>query len=383
MAQTKVSCLWNAPGIVENYQAAVSLHSHTNHSRESLAFISEFAQRWPVLHWALEHQCKRSRVPVDLTTAHWTPPLSPQLAFETESNQIESVLGLKALVALTDHDNIEARLLLMAEETREIPFSLEWTVPCGDAIFHLGIHNLPGDRAPEIVADLVAYSQDPSSGNLGDLIAMLDQHPEVLVIFNHPLWDLCSLGRKRYPQVLNQFLQENVRFLHAFEVNGMRTWNENDAVIKLAERWQRLIVSGGDRHGCEPSGALNLTRAHSFSEFVQEIRKEERSHVLFMPQYAESKCMRTIQTLLDVVREYPEYPLGSQRWDGRVFHPDHITNIDRPVSAYWDTPPAFLERIFSAIRLLENTAVRHVLTGVLRDEPGSQRSSDIAYETTL
>jgi hypothetical protein len=383
LAQTKVSCLWNALGVVENYQAAVSLHSHTNHSRESLAFISEFAQRWPVLHWALEHQCKRSRVPVDLTTAHWTPPLSPQLAFETESNQIESVLGLKALVALTDHDNIEARLLLMAEETREIPFSLEWTVPCGDAIFHLGIHNLPGDRAPEIVADLVAYSQDPSSGNLGDLIAMLDQHPEVLVIFNHPLWDLCSLGRKRYPQVLNQFLQENVRFLHAFEVNGMRTWNENDAVIKLAERWQRLIVSGGDRHGCEPSGALNLTRAHSFSEFVQEIRKEERSHVLFMPQYAESKCMRTIQTLLDVVREYPEYPLGSQRWDGRVFHPDHITNIDRPVSAYWDTPPAFLERIFSAIRLLENTAVRHVLTGVLRDEPGSQRSSDIAYETTL
>jgi hypothetical protein len=383
LAQTKLSCLWNAPGVVENYQAAVSLHSHTNHSKESLAFIPEFAQRWPVLRWALEHQYRRSRVPVDLTTAHWTPPLTPKLAFETESDQIENVLGLKGLVALTDHDNIEAHLLLVAEETREIPFSLEWTVPFDDAIFHLGIHNLPGDRAQEIVADLITYSQNPSSGNLEDLIAMLDQLPEVLVIFNHPLWDLCSLGRKRYPQVLNRFLQENVRFLHAFEVNGMRSWKENDAVIKLADRWHRLIISGGDRHGCEPSGALNLTRAHSFSEFVQEIRKEERSHVLFMPQYAQSKCMRTLQTLLDVVREYPEYPEGSQRWDGRVFHPDHITNIDRPVSAYWDTPPAFLERIFSAIRLLENTAVRQVLTGVLRDEPGSRRSSDIAYETTL
>ena len=56
---------------------------------------------------------------------------------------------------------------------------------------------------------------------------------------------------------------------------------------------------------------------------------------------------------------------------------------DRPVSAFWDTPPAFLERIFSAIRLLENTAVRQVLTGVLRDEASSWRSSDIAYETTL
>jgi hypothetical protein len=174
-----------------------------------------------------------------------------------------------------------------------------------------------------------------------------------------------------------------VRFLHAFERNAMRSWKENEAVIQLADRWQRLIVSGGDRHGCEPSGVLNLTRAQSFSEFVDEVRKKQRSHVLFMPQYSESMCMRTIQTLLDVIREYPEYPVGSQRWDGRVFHPDHITNIDRPVSAFWDTPPAFLERMFSAMRLLENTAVRQVLTGVLRDEASSWRSSDIAYETTL
>jgi hypothetical protein len=212
---------------------------------------------------------------------------------------------------------------------------------------------------------------------------MLDRYPEVLVIFNHPLWDLRGLGRKRYPQVLDRFLQENVHCLHAFEVNAMRSWKENDAVIQLADRWQRLIVSGGDRHGCEPSGALNLTGAQSFSEFVDEVRKKQRSHVLFMPQYAESKCVRTIQTLLDVVREYPEYPPASRRWDGRVFHPDHITNIDRPVSAFWDTPPVFLERMFSAIRLLENTAVRQVLTGVLRDGAASWPSSDIAYETTL
>jgi hypothetical protein len=128
---------------------------------------------------------------------------------------------------------------------------------------------------------------------------------------------------------------------------------------------------------------VNLTRAQSFSEFVAELRKQQRSHVLFMPQYSESMCMRTIQTPLDVIREYPEYPVGSQRWDGRVFHPDHITNIDWPVSAFWDTPPAFLERIFSAIWLLENTAVRQVLTDVLRDEASSWRSPDIAYETTL
>jgi hypothetical protein len=361
----------------------VSLHSHTNHSKESLSFIPEFAQRWSLLLWALEQQYKRSRVPVDLTKAHWTPPLTPKLAFEAERNQIETVLRLKSLVALTDHDNIEAHLLPIVEGTSEIPFGLEWTVPFGEAIFHLGIHNLPSQRAQGIVAELVAYTENPSRTGLSELIAMLDRFPEVLVIFNHPLWDLRSLGRQRYLRVLNQFLQRNVRFLHAFEVNATRGWKENNTVIRLGDRWGRLIVSGGDRHGCEPSGALNLTCAQSFSEFVHEIRQEQRSHVLFMPQYAESRCMRTIQTLLDVIHEYPEYPVGSRRWDGRVFHPDHITNIDRPVSAFWDTPPAFLERIFSAIRLLENTAVRQVLTNVLRDESGSQRSSDIAYEATF
>jgi hypothetical protein len=382
LAQAKLSYHWNAPGVATNYQSAVSLHSHTNHSKESLGFIPEFAQRWPLLQRALRHQYKRSRVPVDLTKAYWTPPLTPKLAFEAERNQVENVLGLKGLVALTDHDNIEARVLLMVEETKEIPFALEWTVPFGEAIFHLGIHNLPGHRAHEIVADLAAYTQNPGSRDLKDLIAMLDELPEVLVVFNHPLWDLCGLGRQRYPQVLDQFLQGNVRFLHAFEVNAMRSWKENEAVILLADRWRRLIVSGGDRHGCEPSGALNLTRAQSFSEFVNEVRKKQCSHVLFMPQYAESMCMRTIQTLLDVIREYPEYPVGSQRWDGRVFHPDHITNIDRPVAAFWDTPPAFLERMFSTIRLLENTAVRQLVAGVLRGK-GSWGSSDVAYETTL
>ena len=383
MPETKLSCLWKTPGIVAKYEAAVSLHGHTSHSKESLAFIAEFAQRWPLLRWALEHQIGRSRVPVDLTRAHWTPPLTPKLAVEVERGQIEDLLGLTSLIALTDHDDIEAHLLRTEEQTREYPVALEWTVPFGEAIFHLGIHNLPRGRAREIVVDLVGYTQNPSNKDLMDLLAMLGQFPEVLVIFNHPLWDLNRLGRPRYAKLLNEFLQGNVRFLHAFEVNAMRSWKENSAVMQLADEWQRLFVSGGDRHGCEPSGALNLTRAQTFSEFVDEIRRQQRSHVLLMPQYAESMCMRTIQTLIDVIREYPEYPVGLRRWDGRVFHPDHITNIDRPVSAFWDTPPAFLERIFSAIRLLEQAAVSEALTGIIGDEADSRRRSAIAYEANV
>jgi hypothetical protein len=230
------------------------------------------------------------------------------------------------------------------------------------------------------VQELVAWTCNSTRKDLGQLLATLNELPGVLVIFNHPLWDLCSLGRQCYWEVLNQFLHENVRFLHAFELNATRGSKENSAVMQLAERWQRVVVSGGDRHGCEPSGAVNLTHAQSFPEFVQEIRQEQRSHILLMPQYAESRCLRTLQTLLDVIRVYPDYPAGSQLWDGRVFHPDH-TNIDRPVSAYWNTPPAFLERIFSTIRLLENTAVRQAVKSILREDVLS-RSSEIAYETT-
>jgi hypothetical protein len=380
LAYTKLSCFWKTPTVAVEYRAAVSLHSHTNHSKESLAFIPEFLEEWPVLHWALERQYKRSDVPVDLAKAYWMPPLTPKAAFEVERNQIQNRVGVAALVSLTDHDNIEApKLLQTVQETRAIPLALEWTLPFRKGIFHLGIHNLPNGTAPATVQELVACAHTNSGKNLGQLLATLNELPGVLVIFNHPLWDLCGLGGPCYQDVLNQFLQENVRFLHAFELNATRGWKENGAVMQLAERWQRVVVSGGDRHGCEPSGAVNLTRAQSFPEFVHEIRQEQRSHILLMPQYAESRCLRNLQTLLDVIREYPDYPAGLQLWDDRVFYPDH-TNIDKPVSSYWNSPPAFLELIFSIIRLSENTVVRQALKSILRD--AFSPSSEIAYEIT-
>jgi hypothetical protein len=57
-----------------------------------------------------------------------------------------------------------------SQETREIPFSLESSVPYEDAIFHLGVHNLPASQAHTIVADLAAYTQHPSSPRLTELL---------------------------------------------------------------------------------------------------------------------------------------------------------------------------------------------------------------------
>ncbi len=130
MAETKLSCFWHGPDLGRDTQAAVSLHGHTNRSKESLQLIPELARKGPMLHEALEKQCRRSRIPVDFARAYWTPPLTPKLAYETEKNQIENTLGLKSLVSLTDHDNIEAPLLLRTErETAQTPISLEWSVP--------------------------------------------------------------------------------------------------------------------------------------------------------------------------------------------------------------------------------------------------------------
>jgi hypothetical protein len=382
MIQTSLSCFRNRPDQTAKYLTAVSLHSHTNYSKESLQFIPKFAEKYPILRWALERQCKKSMLPVDFDRAYWTPPLTAKLSHEVESGQIENVLGLASLVSLTDHDNIEAPTLLRAlPETGDVPFALEWSVPHGGAVFHLGVHNLPDRRAVEMTSELAAYTRFPCDHRLNELLAMLDQCPEILIVFNHPLWDLGEVG-PCYGQLVDQFLERHAGFVHALEINATRSWKENIRVIELAERLHLPIVSGGDRHGCEPSGALNLTRAESFPEFVAEVRLKQRSHVLLMPQYAEPRCIHIARELLDTIRDYPEYPIGSRRWDNRVFHPGRTANEHCALSTLWKAPPAFIEVVFSALSLLENAMVRRALTHVMADEAHARVLSEVGYEAT-
>ena len=381
MAETKLSCFWHGPDLGRETRAAVSLHGHTNRSKESLQLIPQLARKGPMLHEALEKQCRKSRIPVDFSRAYWTPPLSPKLAYETEKDQIENTLGLKALISLTDHDNIEAPVWLRTvPETAHTPVSLEWSVPFAGTIFHLGVHNLPSTRAQSIMDDLAAYTRNPSDRRLYELLAMLDGFPYVLVVFNHPLWTQSCVGVKRGSDDLDRFLACAVPFLHALEINATRSAKENNLVRELADQWQRPLVSGGDRHGCAASGALNLTGAETFCEFVSEIRREQRSHVLLMPQYTEPVSIRTTRTLLDVIRNYPDYPMGSRRWDDRIFHPDENGGADRPISTLWKAPPAFVERILACIRLLEGALVQRAAERVFRTTVVSEVSAEVLTE---
>jgi hypothetical protein len=381
LPQSQISCIWKQPSLASKYRTAVSLHSHTNHSKESLLFIPAFAEKWPVLRWALKEQCKKSVRPVDFSQAYWTPPLPPKLAFELESNQIEIDLELMSLVSLTDHDSIGApSALRQLPAPVQIPFAVEWSVPFEGAVFHLGIHNLPESQAHLIMDDLASYTRDPSAPRLMELLAALHEFPEVLIVFNHPLWDQYCLGKPTFLRILDQFLQRCVEFFHAFELNAMRAWSENNSVIKLAAVWQRPLISGGDRHGCEPSAALNLTQATSFPEFIDEIRREHLSHIVFMPQYAEPLGIRFMQTVIDTIRDYPEHPAGSRRWDERVFHMDFQTGYHRPLSALWKAPPPYLGRIFSVFRMVENASVRHALNFTFGEKSDLQQGSEAPRE---
>ncbi len=357
-----ISYLWREPNAAKGFTTGVSLHSHTNQSKETLDFIAELSTDWgvlqPVMRWAERRSHRLSGIPPDYARSYWTPPLTPRLAFDLERNQIENKLQIPALVSLTDHDDINAPLLLRSvSSARHIPVSVEWTVPFYETAFHIGVHNFPSasavawmDRLKQFTA-ATGVARTPEV--LRAVLAELDEIPGVLIVFNHPLWDLYRVGKHRHEVLVNEFMAVYGQYVHALELNGLRDWKENRETATLAGKWNQLVISGGDRHGIEPNANINMTNATSFTEFVQEVRRERQSHVLFMPQYAEPWKHRILQSTLDAIRDYPHFPEGSRRWDQRVYHPDAQGAI-RPLSELWTTgrAPIYVHTILSGVRMM-------------------------------
>ena len=338
MAHSTISYLWRDKDAPKGFRTGVSLHSHTNQSRETLDFLANFGNQYPVMRPLLSRLERRSEsmhgLRVNYSASYWTPPMTPKLAFDLESQQIEK-LDVASMVSITDHDSIKAPMLLRTvPSARQIPVSVEWSAPYGVQSFHLGVHNLPSAKATEWMATLTEYTANPSDARLTEILIALNQEPNVLVVFNHPLWDLYLVGSEKHEFLVNEFLQKNGAYMHALELNGLRHWDENRAVRRLAEKWNMLLISGGDRHGVEPNANINLSNATSFTEFVHEVRREKKSNVLFMPQYAEPWKHRILQSAIDAIRHYPEFPQGSRTWDERVYHPDG-DGVVRPLSELW------------------------------------------------
>ena len=350
--------------VIRKFDFGVSLHGHTNHSRENLGFIERFVEGTPILVALTRDALRRYREmhgkKLDFSRAYWTAPIYPLQAFDIEKGQIEDALDLASMVSLTDHDDIEAGMCLHSNDPRHIPVSLEWTIPFPPAYLHVGVHNLPPAQAREIMSELVSYTATPEESRLASLFEHLDHFPGTLVVLNHPLWEMEPIGERAVRDMVRTFLARYGRWIHALEVNGMRPWPENRLVLEMAQNLNYPVVSGGDRHGCEPSAMLNLTNASTFAEFVSEVRKGAASEIVTMPQYREPYNLRVMQVVWDVLRNDRDLAGEERRWTERVFF-ELVDGAPKPLSQCWKGEPTELKLMTGFTMALEARPLRAAL----------------------
>ena len=103
MAHSTISYLWRDQKAAKGFRTGVSLHSHTNQSKETLDFLANLGNQYPVMRPLLSRLERRSEsmhgVRVNYAASYWTPPMTPKLAFDLESRQIEK-LDLAPMVSI-------------------------------------------------------------------------------------------------------------------------------------------------------------------------------------------------------------------------------------------------------------------------------------------
>lgn len=304
------------------FASGVSLHGHTWNSHEGLLFLPMAARKTRVFLRSLrkmeEGYAKKWGEKFDYRKGYWTTPVSPDAAYALESKQIAG-LGLAPIVSITDHDEI------VACEGRGV-ISLEWTAPYHRAVFHIGIHNLPGPHARRIWEKLREATHHPDdAGMLRACLEEIVSFPDTLVVLNHPLIDQGRIGHAMHISAVDDFLSNHGGLVHALEINAMQSWRVNKKVVAIADRYDLPLISGGDRHSFEPNAVINLTAAKDFAGFAREIREEKKSDIMIMSHFRQSLTLRYLRNAQVIMADYPE--LGARRhWYDRVFYqcPDGV-----------------------------------------------------------
>ena len=297
-------------------------------------YLARIPMLAPLVRREVRRYERRHGRAVDFAKGWWHPPVDPVGVLASEAAQIRETLHLNPIVSITDHDNIDAGIALGRTQPPEcVPLSFEWTVPFGQAFFHLGVHNLPQASAGDLFAALVGLTSTSDGTVLRALLEALHHHPDTLIVFNHPLWDLAGLGHCAHLRLVQQFLVEHGARIHAVELNGYRSWEENMGAVRLAAAFSLPVISGGDRHGRAPNSLLNLTTVRSFGDFASEVREDHRSVILVMPEYRRPLVGRKLTTAGEAMREYPSYPSGQRRWTDRVSY--EWNGVVRPLSDHW------------------------------------------------
>ncbi|MGC9971549.1 MAG: hypothetical protein ABSE56_13275 [Bryobacteraceae bacterium] len=366
---------WKDRRACRSLRAGVSLHSHTLHSREYLTFIPRYLKAVPLLAWLVRREARwhgMNEIPHSaFARAWWTPPLSPHAAWRLEKSAVENRLERGALVSITDHDNIEAaNALHTLEESRHTPVSIEWTVPFCGASFHIGVHNLPPHSARSLVRSMNAYTAGGPEALLRDLLEDVSGYPETLVVVNHPFWDEEGVSGDLHRIALGKLLGRYGRSVHALELNADRPWYENSATIELARANNLPVVSGGDRHGCDPSPVVNLTNAADFAEFVQEVRSG-RSVIALLPRFRESRKVRLFETAFDILRDHPGHSLGWVRWSDRVFYQRKDGTVTSLSELWGCRQPGAVSSLVGLMGLLGGQTMRPALRWALAEKEAS------------
>jgi hypothetical protein len=359
---------WDPANTRSRFRTGVSLHSHTLYSKESLDFIYQAARRAPVLASVIRRGARRYREihgrELDLSRGWWTPPLGPHDAWQLEKSQIEG-LDLDALVSLTDHDEIEAGVSLQVlDECRGAPVSTEWTVPFRSTFFHLGVHNLPLARARELFSEMDEYRSHPREERLGVILAALAASPEVLIVFNHPLWDEKAIGQDAHRAAAQEFVRLFGGCVHALELNGLRPWRENRDVVAFAAGSKKPLISGGDRHALEPNALVSLTNAGTFPEFVEEIRTGW-SDTLVLNHYREQYAMRIVHSMVDVLRTFDRHANGWKLWSDRVFYRCDDNHVRSLTELFGAKPPVAVAVFVGVMQFASAPHIRRFLRGGL------------------
>lgn len=358
-----------APGADwSGFTTAVSLHAHTHHSREVMSDLPAYISRIPILAGWFERE---GAAAIDFSRGCWRPPVSPRQVFDSEAGQIDRRFSLQSIISVTDHDDITAGVELQQHyAARRAPISFEWTVPYGSGFFHLGVHNLHPAIAATWFNRLAALTANPQAERLADVFEDLNTERDILIVFNHPLWDLAGVGAAMHTTLMREFLDEHRSRLHAIEINGYRSRAENGGARKVSADLNMPLVSGGDRHTLAPNALVNLTRASSFAEFAEEIRAGH-SHVVVMPEYRRHIGERVLASVGDVLRTYRAYPKDRRRWIDRVSWEGAAGMC--PLSTRWpDGGPLWVRSSIGVCRFITSPIVRPVVGTMLEQfDPSS------------
>lgn len=262
---------------------AVSLHNHSCHSVENLASLNHVVKLpfMRPLAGVLQRAFGLSDVSgLNYADIIFNPPYTPEDVFQMESAAV-APLGFNGVhLAITDHDEFAGSLDLVRRRPDlggRVAISEEVSVWYQGHLFHLGVSGLPEQGIEETHNRIQSAAR---AGRYDELFETLADSG-CLVVLNHPLvfW---GPGTPKVP--VADILARYGWAIHALEINGMRSREENDRVLELARQWRKPLVGGGDSHLLVPGSILCVSQAASFRGFIAEV-KEGRSVPLVKREY--------------------------------------------------------------------------------------------------